>query len=78
MVKSMEKEFIITVLAENIRDNGFMIRNMDMELFSMLMVINIKGIGKMGKDQVKEFMNTRMAIFTRENGLPISRKAKAD
>lgn len=52
MVKSMEKEFIITVLEENIKDNGFMIRNMDMELFSMLMVINIKGIGKMGKDQV--------------------------
>ena len=42
------------------------------------MVINIKVTGKMGKDQVKEFMNTRMVIFTKENGLRISRKAKAD
>ena len=78
MVKSMEKEYIIIVQVENIKDNGYMIKSMDMVLYNMLMVINIKGIGKMGKGQVKGSMNTRMAIFTRENGLPISRKVKED
>ncbi len=30
MVKNMEKEFIIIILEENIKDNGLMIKNTDM------------------------------------------------
>lgn len=67
----MEKVFIITVLVENIKENGYMIKNMVMELFNMLMVTNMKAIGKMVKDQDKEYINIRMEIYMKVNGFPI-------
>jgi hypothetical protein len=41
---------------------------MDMVLFSMSMVTNMKDIGKMGKGQDKAFISILMAMFMRENG----------
>jgi hypothetical protein len=35
----------------------------------MLMVINMKGIGKTGRDQGREYINTQMEMFTKVNGL---------
>lgn len=44
----------------------------------MSMVINTKAIGKMDRDADKEFINTLMVIFTRENGSLILSKDKVD
>lgn len=65
----MERVSTIILLVGNIKENGFMIRNMDMEPYSMLMEINIKDIGRMDKDPDKEFTSIQMGIFTKDNGL---------
>lgn len=67
----MEKVFIIIVPVENIKDNGYMIKNMDMVWSNMLMEINIKDNGKMDKDKDKEIISILMEIFIQENGLLI-------
>jgi len=41
---------------------------MAMESFNMLMEINMKEIGKMDKDPIKEFMNTQMEISMKDSG----------
>ena len=69
--RSMEKEFIIIIPVENIRANGFKIGSMDMELLTMLMEINLKAIGKMGKGAARESTSTRMGMSMKVNGLMI-------
>ena len=69
--RSMEKEFIIIIPVENIRANGFKIGSMDTELLTMLMEINLKAIGKMGKGAARESTSTRMGISMKVNGLMI-------
>lgn len=64
----MVKEYITTVVGVSIKVNGLMIKSMDMALSSMLTEINFKEIGKMAKEQGKEFMNIQMEIFMKENG----------
>lgn len=64
----MEKVSITIILEASIKESGFMIKSMDMVLLNMSTVINMKGIGKMDRDQDKEFMNIQMAIYTKENG----------
>ena len=71
MERSMEKVFITTILEENIKGNGNMIGNMGMGLYNMQTEINMKAIGKMGKEMVKVCMNTPMVIVMKANGLMI-------
>lgn len=71
MVKNMVKEYITTVVGESIKVNGLTIKSMDMASSSMLTEINFKEIGKMAKEQGKEFMNIQMEIFMKENGAQI-------
>lgn len=71
MAKSMEKEFIIIAQEENIKANGFTIKNMDMVSYNMSMETNTKVIGKTAKDLDKEFMNIQMEISIRDNGFLI-------
>ena len=61
-----EKELI-----KHTKDIICLIKNMDMELFNMLMVTNMKVIGKMVKDQDKEYINIRMEIYMKVNGFRI-------
>lgn len=68
MGRSMEKAFTIIALAASIKVNGFTIKNMAMESSSMLMAINIKGIGKMGKEQVRASTNIPMEISMKASG----------
>lgn len=71
MVKNMVKEYITTVVGVSIKVNGLTIKSMDMASSSMLTEINFKEIGKMAKEQGKEFMNIQMEIFMKENGAQI-------
>lgn len=71
MVKNMVKEYITTVVGVSIKVNGLTIKSMDMVSSSMLTEINFKEIGKMAKEQGKEFMNIQMEIFMKENGAQI-------
>ena len=51
-----------------------MIKNMDMELSSMEMEIDIKVIGEMDKDMIMESISIQMEISIRENGKQILKK----
>ena len=64
----MGKEFITIAVVESIKESGFMIKNMDMELFNMLMEINMKATGKMGNVAAKVFTITRMVMCMKANG----------
>ena len=68
MEKSMEKEYITINQVENIKDSGWMIKNMVMELYNMQMVIDTKVIGKMDKDTNKAYINIVTEMFMMDNG----------
>lgn len=67
----MAKEFIIIAVEESIKESGFMIKNMDTELFNMLTEINMKVTGKMDSDVARVSMTTLTAMCMRANGLLI-------
>ena len=67
----MAKEFIIIAVEESIKESGFMIKNMDTELFNMLTEINMKVTGKMDSDVARVSMTTQTAMCMRANGLLI-------
>lgn len=67
----MAKEFITIAVVESIKESGFMIKNMDMELFNMLMEINMKATGKMDSDAAKVFTITQTVMCMKANGLLI-------
>ena len=48
-----------------------MIKNMDMELFNMLMEINMKATGKMDSDAAKVFTITQTVMCMKADGLLI-------
>lgn len=56
-------------LDKNMREIGNIIIKMDMELFIMLMVINIKEIGSKTKNKEKENLHLLMAQSTKGNFL---------
>jgi hypothetical protein len=67
----MAKEYITIAVVESIKENGFMIKNTDTELFNMLTEINMKVTGKMDSDVARVSMTTLTAMCMRANGLLI-------
>ena len=67
----MAKEYITIAVVESIKESGFMIKNMDTELFNMLTEINMKVTGKTGSDVARVSMTTQTAMCMRANGLLI-------
>jgi hypothetical protein len=76
--RSMAKEYITIAVVESIKENGFMIKNTDTELFNMLTEINMKVTGKMDSDVARVSMTTLTAMCMRANGLLIWNKVKED
>ena len=52
----MEKEYKYGMMEQNMKVNGKMINQMDMELFTMQMEMFIKEVGKMIKQMEKEYI----------------------
>lgn len=67
----MAKEFIIIAVEESIKESGFMIKNMDTELFNMSTEINMKVTGKTGSDVARVSTITQTATCMKANGLLI-------
>ena len=68
MTDFQEKGFSLGQTVKNTLACEATIKNMAMESSSMLMAINIKGIGKMGKEQVRASTNIPMEISMKVSG----------
>ena len=68
MEKNQEKEYIIIILVESIKENGTKTRKMAMESLNMPIMINIKECGEMVKGMEMGSMSILMGTSMMANG----------
>ena len=76
IVKMVMESTTTTALQRSTMDNGLMGKNTDMERIHMLMVIFMKGTGKMERKMEKAHFSMLRVLFMKGNGLMIKQMVK--